>query len=55
MSFLALSILAVVFSGLHVSGGDPEYIDMESFNVGMSAITVFTAPGDMYVQCVSNW
>ena len=56
MSFLALSILAVAFAGLHVSEGRPEYIEVESFGVGMAATTVYTAPGDTYVQCVlSNW
>ena len=48
MSFLALSILAVVFAGLHVSEGNPEYIEAESFRIGMAAITIFTAPGDTY-------
>ena len=55
MSFLALSILAVAFAGLHFSEGNYEHIETEFFEVGMSAIAVYTAPGDTYVKCVFNW
>ena len=49
MSFLFLSTLVVVLAGLHVDS-EPivtfDYVEVESFGVGMSATAVYTAPGD---------
>ena len=57
MSFLALSILAVAFAGLHFSEGKPlnAYIDVESFDVGMAAVAIYLAPAGTYIKCVFNW
>ena len=46
MSFLILSTLVVVLAGLHVSEARDDYVEVESFGVGMSATAVYTAPGD---------
>ena len=53
MSFLALSILAVAFAGLHFSEGI--YIDVESFDIGMAAVAIYSAPAGTYVKYVFNW
>ena len=46
MSFLFLSTLVVVLAGLHVTEAYDDYVEVESFGVGMSATAVYTAPGD---------
>ena len=49
MSFLFLSTLVVVLAGLYVDS-EPivtfNIVEVESFEVGMSATAVYTAPGD---------